>query len=56
MPRKSSVVFTCGNVSFGTAAPSLAQIGSQPSPGCQSTNRSVGIVARTSALCVSVHS
>ena len=42
-----------GNGSPGTGRPSLAQIGSQPSPGCQSISRSAGMVARTSALCFS---
>src|SRR5260221_12775853 len=53
MARKSSVVFACGNGSLGTDTPSLAQIGPQPSPGCHSISRSAGIVARTSALCLS---
>ena len=50
MARKSSVEFECGNGSLGTGRPSAAQIGSQPSPGCQSTRRSAGTDARTSAL------
>src|SRR6185437_8979102 len=51
--RNSSVLFTWGNGSLGTGRPSFSQIGSQPSPGCQSIKRSGGTDARTSALCAS---
>src|SRR5690349_11863276 len=53
MARKSSEVFACGNGSLGTGTFNLVQIGSQPSPGLQSISRSAGIVARTSAWCLS---
>ena len=48
--RKSSVEFACGNGASGTASESAAQIGSQPSPGCQSTSRAGGTAARTCSL------
>ncbi len=40
MARNSSLELVCGNGASGTGTPSAAQIGSQPSPGCQSTRRS----------------
>src|SRR3569623_132654 len=45
-----SDVFACVNGALGTGTPSALQIGSQPSPGCHSTSRSFGAVARTCAL------
>jgi hypothetical protein len=47
----NSVVVACGNGSCGASMPSAAQIGSHPSPGDHSSNRSAGTPARTSALC-----